>query len=367
MKKTFSMIVTIVLLATMVIPFAVSAEYTSAGNILVPYAAEGVITIDGTMAQGEWSETNKIELRDGVNFSGEGWTGTPYTDAIDFYYSWGDAGLYMAAVVTDSQITLCSNGNVGGASRFQIALNPAGIIALEEDNQGLFFSLAPSADEEGNFNGVLYGMRHNYITHNDACEMLADEGYVGACTLSETGWIMECIIPWNYIASEERTDCINWYEYEDELLLTNFNPKDENQNRAFATATICYVGFRDGATAASRTCKDGDASVWSVDGYDVVLFFMQEGDTTRDTATEYHTMEVEPDATTEAPADTDEGDATTAAPAGDATTAAPAGDETDKADDDAQGGVGAWLWIVIAVVAVAVVAVVVVVVAKKKK
>ena len=328
MKKLISIAVVVFMIAAM-IPAVVNAEaeeeYVSPGNVIVPFTTGQGITIDGTLAQGEWSETNKLLLEAKTNF--KPWAGFPeYRGHIDYYYSWGDKGLYMAAVVLDDTLEDgIGSGNL--ATRFQIALNPAGIIC--DMYGGLFFSLTPEADSD-----VLHMYRHNWETSADAAyDATEDEGYEGKYTLLKEGeevigWNMECLIPWSMIASEDRYADL---DEDDEIYLTNFNPKDENRKRAFCTATICYVQCNtpdgQGLEALARTATDGDANNFNTDSYDIVLLFALPGETDRSTETEYFTpapSETTEEVTTEA--DTTKADDETKA---DDTTKA---DET-KADD----------------------------------
>ncbi len=399
MKKFISIIVAVIMIASL-IPAVVNAEaeddeYVRSGNngnVIVPYTTGEGITIDGTLAQGEWSETNKLALEGKKTM--KTWGLGEFEGTIDFYYSWGDAGLYMAAVVYDDEIADgVSDG--GLATRFQIALNPAGIIC--EDYAGLFFSLTPLGDS----NDVML-MRHNWESQADGGYFVeeGEDGYTGKYTFIKdgenvVGWNLECIIPWTYIATADRyTDL----DETDEITLDNFNPKDENRARAFCTATIAYVQHfapdASSITSTARTCADGDPSIWTVDSYDIILLFALPGETDRSTETEYFTgnvvtkEETEPEATTAE--ETTEAEATTAdeateaeattveeATEGDATTAEEAtkGEETTKAPettdktDDTKGGLStpAIIGIIVAAVVVVAAIIIAIVLGKKKK
>ncbi|MBO4423441.1 MAG: hypothetical protein J5879_08370 [Clostridia bacterium] len=294
MKKFLSIIVAAILVASL-IPAVVSAEEEveyvrpgNDGNVIVPYISGDGITIDGTLTAGEWSETNKLIL---TKASLRPWAGFPeYRGQIDYYYSWGDKGLYMAAVVLDD--TLEDGIGAGNlATRFQIALNPAGIIS--DMYGGLFFSLTPEEDTD-----IVHMYRHNWESSADGnYDATEDEGYEGKYTLIKEGeeiigWNLECVIPWNMISSEDRyTDL----DDTDEIYLTNFNPKDENRARAFCTATICYVQCNtsdgSGLETLGRTCTDGDGNNFNTDSYDIILLFALPGETDRSTETEYFTPE----------------------------------------------------------------------------
>ncbi|MBQ3870228.1 MAG: hypothetical protein II777_06730 [Clostridia bacterium] len=383
MKKIISVIVAVIMLSAMICTAAFAeVEYVSPGSIIVPYTSGDNITIDGTLAQGEWSETNKLQLNE-TNLVN--WT-TPFVGPIDFYYSWGDKGLYIAAVVSDelmgttgSQID--PDGSAGGGTRFQLAFNPGGIIA--DDYMGLFFSFLPTKNLEGaEHEFVVDCWRHNWEDSDNGAVQVeeGEEGYIGRYSYvyegdKIVGWNMEAILPWVFLASPDR----EWgldddYEYE-ELNLTKFNPKDEDRSRAFITATVAYV--QEPGTATGRTTTDGIVT-WEVDSYDVILFLAREGELERETVTgSFKTNPPAPQ--TDAPA-TDAPD--TKAPETNAPdtkapetkapeTKAPENTpkDTKPVDKPAEnkGGFPVWLIIVIAVVVVAAVVVGIVLAGKKKK
>lgn len=377
MKKFLSVAVAVIMLATMVFATSTFAWDKEVGAVLVPYTTGAGITIDGTMADGEWSETNKI-LLDGTNMSN--WAGDLPDLPIQFYYSWGDSGLYMAAIVTESAISYQTSDSkaASNTTMFQISFNPAGIIAEGYGAGGLFFSFMLDSTDgtEVGANGIIRALKHNWESAADGQVEIDEEGYQGKYTLRKDGdttigFTMEIVLPWSLIATEDRTEAL---DEDDEIMLTNFNPKDTNRARAFCTATICYVGFSaPGAViSTARTCIDGNAGDFDVQSYDVVLFFMQEGETTRETATEYFTVEVttaDPNATTEAPKDE-----TTAAPSDEtnAETGANTNATTDEVTtapttDGEKSGFPVWAWVVIVIAVVAIVVVIIVVATKKKK
>lgn len=383
MKKFISILVAAVLVAAL-IPAVVSADddYVISGDnghVIVPYTTGEGIKIDGTLAQGEWSETNKLSL-DGtgtmVCFFAETFTGH-----IDFYYSWGDKGLYMAAIVHDELIADGAAINENTIStRFQIALNPAGIIC--DSWPGLFFSVIPVADSD-----VVTLVKHNWETSADGGTFVEDEeGFEGKYTLitegeSVIGWNMECVIPWILIATPDRYADL---DETDEITLDHFNPKDTNRKRAFCTAQIAYVQCNTstgGVYATARTCTDGDPSNWNIDAYDLILHFAlpeeinnpvteteyfqptAPDDTTAEQTTEANTTEADTTAAVTEPDDTTEAAQTTDKPAD--TTKTP---ETTK-DNGSQGGPNTGIIIGIIIAAVVAVAAIVcaIVLSKKKK
>lgn len=393
MKKIISVIVAAVMLASM-IPAVVladdaEAEYVSPGKIIVPYTTGDGVTIDGVLAQGEWSETNKIALNE-TNMVA--WIDPPADapfEPIDFYYSWGDKGLYMAANVLDKTIedgTATASGSL--ATRFQIALNPQEMIS-PEDYAGLFFSIVPVVEEGGE--PVLELHKHNYETSADGGAPLveAEDGYEGAFTFTKDGetvigWSLECIIPWKLIASEDRYADLDYEETLEDL--SSFNPKNEDVTKAYITATICYVRCGDhGATntAALRTCTDGIIG-WNADSYDIYLLLCPPGATERTLdvtpfvaaapATSEGDTSAEDPGTTEAdpgttPDDTTKADdsQTTTEEEGKTTTAEPAATTNKPEEQGKKSNTGLIIGIVAGVVVVAAAAACGIILSKKKK
>lgn len=160
----------------------------------------------------------------------------------------------------------------------------------------------------------------------------------------------------------------------------DYDYNDEENGWAILTIDLSYETMWEERINGFRVdfCADNSLAGQS---FDIAWmgFFRTEEDAYRyaelgDTWDAYYGEDDDEDETTEAPADTNEGEATTEAPEDsgepEATTAAPAGDATTNApsdiDKDDVKGMGAWLWIVIGVAAVAAVAVIIVVIKKKK-
>ena len=385
MKKFISILVAAVMLAAL-IPATVNADddYVISGDnghVIVPYTTGDGITIDGTLAQGEWSETNKLSL-DGTTTM-KSWGLGVFEGHIDFYYSWGDKGLYMAAIVQDPDVADgAAQDETTLSTRFQIALNPAGIIC--DEYMGLFFSVCPVVDSD-----IVTLTRHNYELSDNGMVMVeaGEEGYEGKYTFitegeEVIGWNMECVVPWAFIATPDRYADL---DDTDTIELTNFNPKDENRKRAFCTATIAYVPCNTstgGVCGTARTCTDGDPSIWTIDSYDLILHFALPDEINNPvTETEYFQPTAPDDTTAEqtTEANTTEADTTTEATTTEADTTTEAANTTDKTadttktpettkDNGSQGGpnTGIIIGIIIAAV-VAVAAIVAAIVFSKKK
>ncbi len=391
MKKVLSFIVIATMLMAMMLTSAFAApDGLGIGLVKVLYAGADTITVDGTINASEWDETNSLKLKCGTTM--ESWT-TDYPDEIQFFYSWGDDGLYMAAKVIDSTLTLTAVDAEGGNTpqdRFQIAFNPCGL--MYDDASGLFFSFYPTyadgTDPATVTSGTVGARKHNWEENTDDQQDVIEAGYKGAYTVTEDGWDMEVVLPWSLIATKDRVWDIIDYDTEG-AFCSVLDPKNEDRTKAFTEAIIAYVDYKELEDAAPNTgrtvAEAGKANEWSVGTYDITLKFYMEGESTDDETVTYYTVEdlkaiftdvdwsafeTGDEEETEAP---DEGDETNAPSAADTSAngkdTAAAG--TNAADTTGTGSTeeGSNLGLIIGIVAavVAVIAVVVIVIAKKKK
>ncbi len=395
MKKLLTVIITIAMMASLFIPQASAANDRKFVQVL--QASEGQITIDGVINDSEWDKTNRLSLS--TKGTGENnsvkltkWTENDVDD-IQFYYSWSDAGLYMAAEVIDTTPAPIAKQetptvNIEG-DRFQIALNPMGLIG--DDWQGLFFTFARIQMEEGDTSGDILPMAHNWLqgmldgstdmacvfnSTRDADVDLTGYGatFEGKYVPTENGWNMELLLPMDLIASELRIYELDIAEGSTNSL-KQFDPKAGAL--AWASAMICYVDYKTETTDAGeiknvltgtgRTTYEGfGVDDWSVAGYPLALKFNTTGQTP-DTVTETlkPTDEGDVGEVTLRPDDTDPIVEDTAVEDTDAAgTKAPT---TDNTSDPGEKDDSPIVWIIVAVAAVVVIAAVIVVVLKKKK
>lgn len=390
MKKVLSFIVIATMLMAMMLTSAFAApDSLGIGLVKVLYAGADTITVDGTINASEWDETNSLKLKCGTNM--QTWT-TDYPGEIQFFYSWGDDGLYMAAKVIDSTLTLTSVTEDGANTpqdRFQIAFNPCGL--MYDDASGLFFSFYPTytdgTDPATVTSGTVGARKHNWEENTDDQQDIIEAGYKGAYTVTEDGWDMEVVLPWSLIATKDRVWDIIDYDTEG-AFCSVLDPKNDDRTKAFTEAIIAYVDMEsvDGVTNTGRTVKaDDTAGNWSVGSYDITLKFYMEGESTDDETVTYYTVEdlkaIFTDVDWSAFETGDEEE--TAAPAeGDETNAPSAADTSANSKDTAAAGTnaadttgtgsteeGSNLGLIIGIVAavVVVIAVVVIVIAKKKK
>ena len=396
MKKILSFIVVaMMLMATVLTASAAPTAVGTIGVVPVLYAKSDMITIDGTVDAAEWDETNSIMLSCKTNMAT--WT-TDYPGEIQFFYSWGDDGIYMAAKVIDSTLTFTTmnaEGEEGGfQDRFQIAFNPCGLIY--EKAKGLCFSFYPVCEEgtelKAGATGDLHARKHDFAESDDESESIVGvTGFKGAFKVTEDGWDMEAILPWNLISSQDRVYDIIDFDTEG-AFCSVLDPKNEDRTRAFTKAFIAYVDNKeldDPSPNTGRTATAADqANNWNGDSYDITLKFYMEGESTDDkTVTPYTVDELKaiftdvdwtdydeaqnPDTSDDEEDDPDANDTAAGNEETDAATNAPAtGNDSastttgDSADKDGGSPV---IWIVIAAVAVVAIAAVAIVISKKKK
>ncbi len=299
MKKLFVSIIASAMMVSLFTPWTNAVEDRT--FVQVKYVEDDQITIDGNISASEWDETSKLTL----SATGEGasklkkWMLNDVSD-IQFYYSWGDKGLYMAAKIIDStpaSLAPDENGYIdpglrGRADHFQIGLNPMGLIA--DEFSGLFFSFVRLAMEDGATVGNIMPVAHYWQEGYYGCPDeptrfnegdLAGYGvdFEGKYTETAEGWNMELLLPMDLIASELRTYDLD-VEVGSSYSLSTFDPKGENRALAWASAMITYIdcevvtdeyGYKCGVPIGTgRTVLDGvDGSDWGVSSYPLALKF----------------------------------------------------------------------------------------------
>ena len=179
MKKLLAGAMTVSLVAALAV--STSALLADRQDVTV-YA--NTPTLDGTINAGEWDQANAIDM---TTDNSEAWAGE-INNAVYFYYSWDEKGLYLAADVLDTDVCKAADiSDVYGKDAFQIALDPAGLIAADGGQGGMFYSIGPLED------GTLGAVYHPY---GGAAE---EFDYSGAYSITANGWQFEMIIPWTSI------------------------------------------------------------------------------------------------------------------------------------------------------------------------
>ena len=279
MKKFSAILLCVVMIAAM-LPAAANAAVDETyvrsgdnGDVTVVYVKDAAVTIDGNITDKEWSAATKIPLNGTTTM--KTWGLGVFSGTMDFRTAWGENGLYVSAVIYDDRIADGAANEGSLSTRFQIALNPAGIIC--DPWSGLFFSFTPVA---GSSDVAL--MKHFWESSSDnGTWVKAEEGYTGKYTLIKSGdktvgWNLEAVIPWALISTADRQTDL---DENDETPLTTFSPKAEDRSKAFCNAMICYVqcSTRDGnVISTARTCKNGNPDAWEAGSYDINLKFDYE-------------------------------------------------------------------------------------------
>ena len=293
MKKVISCMVITAMLMVMMFTVA-SAAHKDIGLLKVLYKDSGKISVDGEINASEWNEASSLNLKCGTNM--QTWTKN-FPGEIQFFYSWSNDGFYIAAKISDSTLTLTPVSYEGDLpqDRFQIALNPCGLIY--DEGLGLFFSFYPVYDEWVDpstvTSGKLGARKHNWEENADDQQDIKSAGYKGAFTVTEYGWDMEAVIPWSLISSKNRVWDIIDYNTEG-AFCSVFDPKSADREKAFAKAIIAYIDCRwldDTLPNTARTVKsNNDVLNFNTDSYDITFKFYQKGEDTSNENIEFYTV-----------------------------------------------------------------------------
>lgn len=200
MKKILAGVMSVSLLATLAV--SASALYAARQDVTV---YQNTPTLDGVINDGEWDKANAIDMTEDNCAL---WAGDAINNAIYFYYSWDDTGLYLAADVADASVVYCDStvpGDVYAKDAFQVALDPAGLIGNDGGGGGMFYSIGPATD------GTLAAVYHPY--GGAATEF----DYTGAYSKTDAGWQFEMIIPWTSIEILA-DDGYEWHHADGEFL-----------------------------------------------------------------------------------------------------------------------------------------------------
>jgi hypothetical protein len=186
MKRTTKLLITVVMAVFIsALPMTVFA-LTPIGNINVPF---GTPTIDGNLAQGEWSENNKIVV-DQNTATADGWTGEVPADLkIDFYYTWDNDNLYLAGIITDPTFMYSASGDNYNGDAFQISLNLGQVFKSAEYDRAIFYSWG--CLEDGTVDVFRQESMDNIVLED-----------VGFSKKLDTGWQFEIALPWTVLVED---------------------------------------------------------------------------------------------------------------------------------------------------------------------
>ncbi|MHB1150879.1 MAG: sugar-binding protein [Eubacteriales bacterium] len=192
MKKTAKTLITVIIAICLVaVPMTVFA-LTPIGNINVPF---GTPTVDGNLAQGEWSENNKIVV-DQNSATAEGWAGEVPADLkIDFYYTWDTENLYFAGIITDPTFFYSASGDNYNGDAFQISLNLGQVFKTVDYERAIFYSWG--CLEDGTVDVFRQESMDNIVLED-----------VGFSKKLDTGWQFEIKMPWATLVQDvaDKTD-----------------------------------------------------------------------------------------------------------------------------------------------------------------
>lgn len=215
MKKILAGAMAVSLLATLAIS-ASALEDDERTDVTVYYNTP---TLDGVINPGEWDQENALDVTaDNAML----WGGDEINNAVYFYYSWDDTGLYLAADVVDSDVCKpADTSEVYNLDAFQVAIDPAGLIGDDLGGGAMFYSIGPMQD--GNL-GAVY---HPYGGNPE------DFDYTGAYSMTDSGWQFEMIIPWTSIEILG-DDGYEWHHADGEIINALLCVLDREEDGAVA-------------------------------------------------------------------------------------------------------------------------------------
>ncbi|MBQ8577195.1 MAG: hypothetical protein IJ449_04415 [Clostridia bacterium] len=188
-------------------------------------------TLDGVINVGEWDQENALDM---TTDNSEPWAGE-INNAVYFYYSWDETGLWLAADVTDSDVVKAADASdVYNKDAFQIALDPHGLLADGGETGGMFYTIAPLED------GSLGAFYHPYGLAGE------EFNFQGAYSITANGWQFEMVIPWTSIEILA-DDGYEWHhadgEYMNALICMLDREEDGATTNAYKVAIDGRVSF----------------------------------------------------------------------------------------------------------------------------
>ncbi|MCQ2431605.1 MAG: hypothetical protein MJ175_03280 [Clostridia bacterium] len=216
MKKIFVLALAVLMIASL----AVSVSALPAGQRIDVTVYKNSPVLDGVINNGEWDYANAIIMSEEncVPWAGE------INNAVNFYYSWDDEGLYIAAEISDTEV--CQPDDIAGVygmDAFQIALDPHGLLGDDGQGGGMFYSIGLLSD------GTLGAVYHPYGGAAQECE------YKGAGRIVDGGWQFEMMLPWKEAIEILGDDGYAWTHADGE----------------FINAIICVLDRDDGGATTN--------------------------------------------------------------------------------------------------------------------
>lgn len=250
MKRTVKLILSVIVAAIMIAAPMTVFAFAPVGDINVLY---GTPTIDGKLAQGEWSENNKIVV-DANSATANGWTGTvPANFKIDFYYTWDDTNLYFAAAITDPDVTESPSGDNYSGDAFQISLNLGQVFKTADYERAIFYSWGLLAD--GTVDIFRQESSNNIVLDN-----------VGFSSKTASGWQFEVAMPWSTLVQDVSEKAGVDVKVAPGLKID---------------ALICYLDHdATGALANAFGTSKTDTLGWDPDSFGITLNLVKQEETT---------------------------------------------------------------------------------------
>lgn len=257
MKKIVSILCSLALLA---VTASAAGEGGERIDITLPFAPVAP-TVDGKVDENEWELSASVKLRPENTGTWGNMSEEEHITPVDAYFMWNDKGIYVYADITDNDPSLG-----GKRDCFEFSFNPGGLIPADDPLEGMFFMCWPEVPD-GENTGVVTVTRHN-IDYESKSGFKSD--IEARYTLTEKGWQMEALVPWEYICPSERA-VGSGNRGSKTGVLDKFDVDDDG---AYLSATVCYlngVGGEGNYRAVYRTATGLEASNFSTSSYNVFL------------------------------------------------------------------------------------------------
>ncbi len=273
----------IAVIISMLVLLVLSANAAGEGgekiSITLPYAT-APITVDGKADDNEWNLSASVKLDKENTGTWGNMSEEEHITPVEAYFMWNDNGLYVYADITDNDPDFGTKKDC-----FEFSLNPGGLIPADDPLEGMFFMCWPDAPD-GENTGKVTVTRHN-IDYESKSGFKSD--IEARYTITEKGWQMEAVVPWEYICPAERV-VGSGNRTSKTGVLSKF---DRDGDGAYLTATVCYLNGVSGEKnyrAVYRTATGLEAGNFSTSSYNVYMTLGERKESSETTSVKQDTM-----------------------------------------------------------------------------
>lgn len=160
--------------------------FAPAGSVEIHYATP---KIDGNVSAGEWPSESKLVIT-ADNATAGGWIGeVPAENKIETYWAWDESNLYIAAVITDPEVSYSESGGNYNMDAFQVSLNLGYVFKSADYNRAIFYTCDLLED------GTV-----DVFRQESADNAVIDD--LGVSQKTDKGWTFELAMPWSMLVED---------------------------------------------------------------------------------------------------------------------------------------------------------------------